>query len=142
MFNCDNGSWFETMGGKMLRGSILGQGDMDVWEILRLIKHSGFDGYISLEFEGMEPCGRADPPSASRWRRRSSNGCKRQYIQAAKASRGAPFCNMIYTLARAMIVRPAGGRYIGSCHMIYALRGHMKVRFTHLNFPMRSRCAH
>ena len=59
MFNCDNGSWFETMGGKMLRGSILGQGDMDVWEILRLIKHSGFDGYISLEFEGMEPCERA-----------------------------------------------------------------------------------
>ena len=43
----------------MLRGSILGQGDMDVWEILRLIKHSGFDGYISLEFEGMEPCERA-----------------------------------------------------------------------------------
>ena len=56
MFNCNNGSWFETMGGKMLRGSILGQGDMDVWEILRLIKHSGFDGYISLEFEGMEEC--------------------------------------------------------------------------------------
>ena len=43
------------MGGKMLRGAILGQGDMDVWEILRMIKHSGFDGYISLEFEGMEP---------------------------------------------------------------------------------------
>ena len=56
MFNCNNGSWFETMGGKMLRGSILGQGDMDVWEILRIIKHSDFDGYISLEFEGMELC--------------------------------------------------------------------------------------
>jgi sugar phosphate isomerase/epimerase len=56
MFNCNNGSWFETMGGKMLRGSILGQGDMDVWEIMRVIKHSGFDGCISLEFEGMEEC--------------------------------------------------------------------------------------
>ena len=56
MFNCNNGSWFETMGGKMLRGSILGQGDMEIWDILRLIKHSGFDGYISLEFEGMEVC--------------------------------------------------------------------------------------
>ena len=55
MFNCNLGRWFETMGGKMLRGAILGQGDMDVWEILRMIKHSGFDGYISLEFEGMEP---------------------------------------------------------------------------------------
>ncbi|MBR6790066.1 MAG: sugar phosphate isomerase/epimerase [Oscillospiraceae bacterium] len=56
MFNCNNGSWFETMGGRMLRGSILGQGDMDIWEILRTIKASGFDGYISLEFEGMELC--------------------------------------------------------------------------------------
>ena len=56
MFNCNNGSWFETMGGKMLRGAILGQGDVDIWEILRTIKHSGFDGYISLEFEGMEVC--------------------------------------------------------------------------------------
>lgn len=55
MFNCNLGRWFETMGGKMLRGAILGQGDMDIWEILRMIKHSGFDGYISLEFEGMEP---------------------------------------------------------------------------------------
>ncbi|MCI8600162.1 MAG: sugar phosphate isomerase/epimerase [Oscillospiraceae bacterium] len=56
MFNCDNGSWFETLGGRMIRGSILGQGDIDIWEILRTIKHSDFDGYISLEFEGMEPC--------------------------------------------------------------------------------------
>ncbi|MGI5894200.1 MAG: sugar phosphate isomerase/epimerase family protein [Candidatus Merdivicinus sp.] len=56
MFNCNNGSWFETMGGRMLRGSILGQGDLDIWEILRVIKESGFDGYISLEFEGMEQC--------------------------------------------------------------------------------------
>ena len=56
MFNCNMGSWFETMGGRMLRGSILGQGDLDIWEILRTIKASGFDGYISLEFEGMEPC--------------------------------------------------------------------------------------
>ena len=40
----------------MLRGSILGQGDLDIWEILRVIKASGFDGYMSLEFEGMEVC--------------------------------------------------------------------------------------
>ena len=56
MFNCDNGSWFETMGGRVLRGSILGQGDLDIWGILRVIKASGFDGYMSLEFEGMEVC--------------------------------------------------------------------------------------
>ncbi len=56
MFNCGMGSWFETLGGKMLRGSILGQGDIDIAEILSIIKHSDFDGYVSLEFEGMEDC--------------------------------------------------------------------------------------
>lgn len=56
MFNCNNGSWFETLSGKMLRGSILGQGDLDIPEIVRQIKRSGFNGYLSLEFEGMEEC--------------------------------------------------------------------------------------
>ena len=56
MFNCNNGSWFETLSGKMLRGSILGQGDLDIPQIVKLIKSSGFDGYLSLEFEGMEEC--------------------------------------------------------------------------------------
>lgn len=59
MFNCDNGSWFETLGGMMLRGAITGQGDMPVRQIIHMIKESGFDGYISIEFEGMEPCRRA-----------------------------------------------------------------------------------
>lgn len=56
MFNCNNGSWFETLSGRMLRGSILGQGDLDILAIVDLIKNSGFDGYLSLEFEGMEEC--------------------------------------------------------------------------------------
>lgn len=56
MFNCNMGRWFETLGGKMLRGSILGQGDIDIWEVTRIIKNSGFDGYLSIEFEGMEEC--------------------------------------------------------------------------------------
>ncbi len=59
MFNCNNGSWFETLGGKMLRGSILGQGDIDISEVLSIIKESDFDGYVSLEFEGMEECEQA-----------------------------------------------------------------------------------
>ena len=56
MFNCNNGSWFETLSGKMLRGSILGQGDLEIPTIVELIKQSNFDGYLSLEFEGMEEC--------------------------------------------------------------------------------------
>ena len=31
-------------------------GDLDVRRILRLIKESGYDGDITLEFEGMEEC--------------------------------------------------------------------------------------
>lgn len=59
MFNCDNGSWFETLGGTLLRGAITGQGDLPVKAIVREILSSGFDGYISIEFEGMEPPRRA-----------------------------------------------------------------------------------
>lgn len=59
MFNCDNGSWFETMGGQMLRGAITGQGDLPLRDIVKEIKASGFDGYVSIEFEGMEPCEKA-----------------------------------------------------------------------------------
>lgn len=58
MFNCNNGSWFETMGGQMIRGAITGQGDLPIPAIIEQIKASGFDGYISIEFEGMEPCDR------------------------------------------------------------------------------------
>lgn len=56
MFRCDDGCWFETLGGKMLRGSIVGQGDLDIFEIARAIEAQGFDGYLSIEFEGMEEC--------------------------------------------------------------------------------------
>lgn len=48
--------WFQTAGGDYLRGAILGQGDIDMREVLRVIKASGYDGYISLEFEGIEDC--------------------------------------------------------------------------------------
>lgn len=50
------GRWFKSLYGNYLRGSIFGQGDLPVREILRYIKQSGYDGYVSLEFEGMEEC--------------------------------------------------------------------------------------
>lgn len=46
--------WFRSAGGAYLRGAVTGQGDIDMEEIIRLVKHSGYDGYISIEFEGME----------------------------------------------------------------------------------------
>ncbi|MZQ84160.1 TIM barrel protein [Paenibacillus sp. 5J-6] len=48
--------WFQTLQGNYLRGAIVGHGDIDMREVLRVIKDSGYDGYISLEFEGMEEC--------------------------------------------------------------------------------------
>ncbi len=53
MFDC-GGHWFRSMAGRFLRGSILAQGDLDIWEILGEIKHSGYDGAIAIEFEGFE----------------------------------------------------------------------------------------
>ena len=38
----------------ILRGAILGQGDMDIPRILGIIKAAGYDKEISIEFEGME----------------------------------------------------------------------------------------
>jgi sugar phosphate isomerase/epimerase len=54
-FDC-SGAWFRSVGGRYLRGSILGQGDLDIVDIIRSIKTSGFDGNIFIEYEGMEDC--------------------------------------------------------------------------------------
>ncbi len=54
-FNCED-SWFRSVNGTFLRGSILAQGDIDIWDIMRTIKTSSFDGDIYLEYEGMEEC--------------------------------------------------------------------------------------
>jgi len=48
--------WFPTKGGSVLRGAIVGHGDIDIPEVLRIVLASGYDGYISIEFEGMEDC--------------------------------------------------------------------------------------
>ncbi|MGG1515344.1 sugar phosphate isomerase/epimerase family protein [Paenibacillus oryzisoli] len=48
--------WFRSTHGTYLRGAIAGHGDIPMADVLRLVKDSGYDGYISLEFEGMEEC--------------------------------------------------------------------------------------
>ncbi|AIQ35877.1 sugar phosphate isomerase [Paenibacillus sp. FSL R5-0345] len=48
--------WFQSSGGNWLRGAIVGQGDIDMPSVIRTVKESGYDGYISVEFEGMEEC--------------------------------------------------------------------------------------
>ncbi|WP_410771153.1 sugar phosphate isomerase/epimerase family protein [Fontibacillus sp. BL9] len=48
--------WFRSSGGNYLRGAIAGHGDIDLPEIIRAIKSSGYDGFLSIEYEGMEDC--------------------------------------------------------------------------------------
>ena len=54
-FRCEN-SWFRSVNGTFLRGAILGQGDIDIWDVMRSIKAANYEGDIFLEYEGMEEC--------------------------------------------------------------------------------------
>ena len=46
--------WFRSRGGNFLRGSIIGHGNVPVLQCLGILKRSGYDGTLSIEFEGME----------------------------------------------------------------------------------------
>ena len=46
--------WFKTSNGNYLRGAIIGHGDARTHESLKILKDSGYDGYVTLEFEGIE----------------------------------------------------------------------------------------
>lgn len=48
--------FFTSSAGQYLRGAVAGQGDIPMRDIIGLIKSSGYDGYLSLEFEGLEDC--------------------------------------------------------------------------------------
>lgn len=46
--------FFETRGGNYLRGTVLGHGEVPIATAIKALKRAGYDGYVSLEFEGME----------------------------------------------------------------------------------------
>jgi len=53
----DPGEGFEkTPAGNYWRGAIVGHGDLDIRGAFKAIKQAGYDGYLSVEFEGMEQC--------------------------------------------------------------------------------------
>ncbi len=54
--------FFKTRGGNYLRGAVLGHGNVPVFQTLSILKDSGYDGFITLEFEGCE-----DTKTACRW---------------------------------------------------------------------------
>jgi sugar phosphate isomerase/epimerase len=47
--------WLETLGGQYIRGSVFGFGDVETRMILQSVVASGYDGFVSLEYEGGEP---------------------------------------------------------------------------------------
>ena len=48
--------WFKSSSGNWLRGAIVGHGDIAMQQVLHLVKESGYNDFISIEFEGLEEC--------------------------------------------------------------------------------------
>lgn len=46
--------WFKSRRGDYLRGSIIGHGNVRVKSCLDALKTAGYDGYLTIEFEGLE----------------------------------------------------------------------------------------
>ncbi|GAA0316796.1 sugar phosphate isomerase/epimerase family protein [Oceanobacillus oncorhynchi subsp. oncorhynchi] len=51
--------WFGSAAGNYLRGAITGHGDLPLADILKIVKENGYQGFVSIEFEGMEECKKA-----------------------------------------------------------------------------------
>ncbi|MBJ7578653.1 sugar phosphate isomerase/epimerase [Devosia sp. MC532] len=47
--------WLKTAGGEFIRGSVLGYGDLDIQALADAVIASGYDGFVSLEYEGGDP---------------------------------------------------------------------------------------
>lgn len=46
--------WGRTLHGNFFRGTIFGQGVLNMPQTFRILSEAGYDGYVSLEFEGCE----------------------------------------------------------------------------------------
>ena len=50
----EGGWWFPSRAGAYLRGTVVGHGVVPVRQILRTLQRAGYDGFVDIEFEGME----------------------------------------------------------------------------------------
>jgi sugar phosphate isomerase/epimerase len=48
------GTVYESLSGKRYQGTAIGEGDVDLYACLEHLKQAGFEGWLSLEYEGME----------------------------------------------------------------------------------------
>jgi len=49
-------NWLTTRGGNFLRGTIVGDGDIETAAVMGLLKQANFNGPVIVEFEGPEAC--------------------------------------------------------------------------------------
>lgn len=49
-----SGHWITTRGGNYIRGTVVGHGVVPVRPCLNMLKKAGYQGYVSVEFEGAE----------------------------------------------------------------------------------------
>lgn len=62
-FHIKNGSelypgegWYVTRGGNYIRGAIVGHGNVPIIGALKALAQAGYDGWLVVEFEGIEDC--------------------------------------------------------------------------------------
>lgn len=51
--------WITTRAGNLIRGTVIGHGVVPIVQDLRALKRVKYDGWIAIEFEGMEECVKA-----------------------------------------------------------------------------------
>ena len=54
--NPDCGRNIRTRGANYLCGTVIGEGVVPVAKCLAIVKNAGYDGYVSIEYEGIEDC--------------------------------------------------------------------------------------
>ena len=67
IFPGDN--WYCTAGGNYNRGTIVGHGDAGISQCVRILKNAGYEGCISIEYEGVEDAMAGIPASLANVKR-------------------------------------------------------------------------
>lgn len=52
----DPSKFIVTRGCNLLKGCVIGEGDVPVAQCVAILKRAGYDGYITVEYEGVEDC--------------------------------------------------------------------------------------
>lgn len=48
--------WFKTRANNYIKGAIIGHGVCNIYQSIGILKKVGYDGYVTVEFEGKEDC--------------------------------------------------------------------------------------